>query len=76
MTERDLIKQVVEKSITRTVDIEVLRKWCKEQNEKARKLGNEASLKDNMKFVNEYFGEARAYWNMIQHLDELEVNNG
>lgn len=35
MTERDLIRSVVEKSITLKVDIEELRKWAKEKYAKA-----------------------------------------
>ncbi len=60
MTERDAVKQVVEKSITRTVDIEVLRKWCKEEYYAAIMFGAE--------------GRANAFRAMIGKLDELEVD--
>ena len=66
MTERDLIKQVVEKSITKTADIEILRKWAKSEYEEASKLAKTE--------VNVYYaGVADAYFEMIQELDSLET---
>ena len=70
MTERDAIKTVVEKSITRTVDIEVLRKWAKERYEISY-TGSEYSGPEMRDF---YKGKCVAYWEMIRKLDELEVN--
>lgn len=67
MTERDLIKQVVEQSITLKVDVEELRKWAKAKYGKA--------VKERDKHLEEfsYFeGESHAYGRLIQKLDEIE----
>lgn len=74
MTERDLIREVVEKSITRTVDIEVLRKWAKEKYAEAC-LAYDPDLGNERRKI--YFeGKIDAFREMIQKLDELEGNNG
>lgn len=68
MTERDLIKQVVEKSITRTVDIEVLRKWAKEQYERWLKYTRETRTPYDKGYID-------CLRDTIKKLDELEVNS-
>lgn len=67
MTERDAIKAVVEQSITRTVDIEVLRKWAKEQYSEASKPSNTTSRPGEFNA-----GRASAFAMVIMRLDELE----
>lgn len=70
MTERDLIREVVEQSITTKVDIETLRKWCKERYEK-----NIRRYEDGNPDMSDYYrGQFVAYRAMIMKLDELEVN--
>ena len=68
MTERDLIRQVMEKSIIRTVDIEILRRWAKARYEEARR---------GMKEPDEsyFLGQADAFYSMLSFLDSLEGNN-
>lgn len=68
MTERDLIRQVMEKSIIRTVDIEILRRWAKARYEEARR---------GMEESNETYlvGKADAFYSMLSFLDSLEVTN-
>ena len=68
MTERDAIKQVVEQSITAKVDIEVLRKWAKEQYSEANKPSNTTSKPGDFDV-----GRASAFAATIMKLDELEV---
>ena len=68
MTERDAIKQVVEQSITRTVDIEILRKWAKEQYSEASKPSNTTSRPGEFNA-----GRASAFALMIMKLDEMEA---
>ena len=70
MTERDLIRKVVEQSITRTVDIETLRKWAKEQYSEASKPSNTTSRPGEFNA-----GRASAFALMIMKLDEMEVGN-
>ena len=70
MTERDLIRKVVEQSITTKVDIEILRKWAKEQYSEASKPSN--TTRDDREFR---AGRASAFALMIIKLDEMEVNN-
>lgn len=68
MTERDAIKSVVEKSITRT---EELRTWAMAKREEAedvcKNLPNEWGRL-------EYGGRFDAFNEMIQKIDELEAN--
>ena len=71
MTERDAIRQVVEQSITTKVDIETLRKWCKERYEKSIERYEDC----NPNRSDYYKGQFVAYREMIRKLDELEVNN-
>ncbi len=67
MTERDLIKQVVEQSITLMVDVEELRKWAKVQYARVSRFENcDLSSYDVLR------GEAHAYGRLIQKLDEIE----
>ena len=67
MTERDAIKQVVEQSIITKVDIEVLRKWAKEQYSEASKPSNITSKPGEFNA-----GRASAFAMVIMKLDELE----
>lgn len=67
MTERDLIRKVVEQSITTKVDIEVLRKWAKEQYSEASKPSNTTSRPGEFNA-----GRASAFALMIMKLDEME----
>ena len=68
MTERDLIRQVMEKSIIRTVDIEILRRWAKARYEEARR-GMEGSDESYS------LGQSDAFYSMLSFLDSLEVTN-
>ena len=68
MTERDLIREVVEQSITTKVDIEILRKWAKEQYSEASKPSNTTSRPGEFNA-----GRASAFALMIMKLDEMEV---
>lgn len=61
MTERDAIREVVEKSITLTTEIEPLRVWCKTKYAEAVSCGN--------------VGRADSYRDMIKKLDELEAKS-
>ena len=70
MTERDLIRKVVEQSITTKVDIEILRKWAKEQYSEASKPSN--TTRDDIEYR---AGRASAFALMIMKLDEMEVGN-
>ena len=67
MTERDTIKQVVVQSITTKVDIEVLRKWAKEQYSEASKPSRTTSKSGEFNA-----GRASAFAMMIMKLDELD----
>ena len=69
MTERDAVKQVVEQSITTKVDIEVLRKWAKEQYSEASKPSRTTSKPGEFNA-----GRASAFAATIMKLDELEGN--
>ena len=69
MTERDAIKEVVEQSITTKVDIEVLRKWAKEQYSEASKPSN--TTRDDKEYR---AGRASAFAMVIMKLDEMEVS--
>ena len=69
MTERDLIRKVVEQSITTKVDIEVLRRWAKEQYSEASKPSN--TTRDDIEYR---AGRASAFALMIMKLDRMEVN--
>ncbi len=68
MTERDAIKKVVEQSITRTVDIEVLRRWAEERYSEASKPSN--TTRDDKEFR---AGRASAFAMVIMKLDEMEA---
>ena len=71
MTERDAIKKVVEQSITRTADIEVLRKWAKERYEEC---SNARYIPTTDESYAQLEGKMLAFREMISKLDELEVN--
>lgn len=68
MTERDAIKQSVEKFITRTVDIVVLRKWCKEKYEE---YSNARYIPTTDESYARLEGKILAFSEMIQKLDAL-----
>ena len=68
MTERDAIKEVVEQSITTKVDIEILRKWAKEQYSEASKPSNTTSRPGEFNA-----GRASAFAMVIMKLDEMEA---
>ena len=68
MTERDAIKEVVEQSITTKVDIEILRKWAKEQYNEASKPSNTTSEPGEFNA-----GRASAFAMVIMKLDEMEA---
>lgn len=70
MTERDLIREVVEKSITLKAEIEPLRAWAKEQYERSLRRYDDC---DDPKLSDYYKGKFTAFRKMIQKLDELEA---
>lgn len=81
MTERDLIREVVEKYITRTVDIEVLRKWIKERYEKERDDVNywednwEITDVDSIEDLGIHEGKADLCRELLTLLDRMEAKS-